>query len=337
MLHIKRCPTGVGFECPERYNGCLQARKLLAHYRKCREIRSRQIGRGTRHQQHPCLLCTLVARHVKNVLEGGPSPVAVNEAALSRKASSKVHRAVSPRHCTSTSNGSISPIQKFSISDLSKKGKSKSENELTRMSSSELMPPPPRRPPLKKGESSLSNALELKSSKPLLAPNAPQVTYGSPPTSSQLMQRGIEAVAKATGPAPLVGRSEELLLGKSFDSVRGSFFNAHRNQKTNNPIIYYSPAMSLSQKTDRLGRRRGMSFDERSSQSRVQNQHQNDPTIELMLKTQANIEEGFNTVSISTNSMQRRARSSSCSILTSCDTILEENNVIDEKVPTSFT
>jgi hypothetical protein len=73
LLHLKTCPAGNnGFSCPSDYNGCHQSRKLLAHYQKCREVRAKQAGMGRRTQtvHHVCLVCSLVARHAKSVLEG---------------------------------------------------------------------------------------------------------------------------------------------------------------------------------------------------------------------------------------------------------------------------
>jgi hypothetical protein len=72
LLHLKTCPAGNnGCSCPSNYNGCHQSRKLLAHYQKCRELRAKQAGMGRRTKsQHVCLVCSLVARHARNVLEG---------------------------------------------------------------------------------------------------------------------------------------------------------------------------------------------------------------------------------------------------------------------------
>jgi hypothetical protein len=76
LLHLKVCPSGSNAcACTLNYNGCQQSRKLLAHYKKCREIRAKQAGMGRRakNHQHVCLVCSLVARHARNVLEGSSS------------------------------------------------------------------------------------------------------------------------------------------------------------------------------------------------------------------------------------------------------------------------
>ena len=73
LLHLKTCPAGnTGCSCPTDYNGCHQSRKLLSHHQKCREVRAKQAGMGRRTMtvHHVCLVCSLVARHAKSVLEG---------------------------------------------------------------------------------------------------------------------------------------------------------------------------------------------------------------------------------------------------------------------------
>lgn len=73
LLHLKTCSaSNNGCSCPTAFNGCHQSRKLLHHYLKCRELRAKQAGMGRRTKtvQHVCLVCSLVARHAKNVLEG---------------------------------------------------------------------------------------------------------------------------------------------------------------------------------------------------------------------------------------------------------------------------
>jgi hypothetical protein len=83
LLHVKYCPSNSDHTtCPEQIQGCTQARKLLAHYRRCREIRS--LKRTSYHTNHstlslnsalsssshsPCLICSLLARHARNVME----------------------------------------------------------------------------------------------------------------------------------------------------------------------------------------------------------------------------------------------------------------------------
>ena len=290
-------------------NGCLQARKLLAHYRRCREIRSRQYGRGPR-QQHPCLLCTLVARHMKNVLEGGPAPVASNDAV--KKVST--FRKGNIRSSPSTHSFSIQRNYKIEKKDM-------------KASSSLMMPPPPPRPP---------TGCILKDKSTIIQNKVPFYSeYGSPPTNNQLMQSDIEAVAKAAGPASLVGRMGQNVLGKSYETARGSFLQKEDDNENGWNINDSSKIWNH--------RRRGMSFDESSSthlsDCRERSFNGNDPTVELMLKTygSTNVKENGSTQNNPNRNSQKktifgRARSSSCSVLMNistvsqggCDTILEE-------------
>lgn len=69
FLHLKTCHSDSGAVCPSSYKGCVDARKLLAHYRRCRDIRSRQAANQIKTNQHVCLVCSLVARNAKTSLD----------------------------------------------------------------------------------------------------------------------------------------------------------------------------------------------------------------------------------------------------------------------------
>jgi len=84
LLHVKCCKVERGQPCD--YPGCTQARNLLDHYRKCRETRlaaaqqksgqtCRSVARKADSSAAPpsCLVCSIMARHVRSVLENGPS------------------------------------------------------------------------------------------------------------------------------------------------------------------------------------------------------------------------------------------------------------------------
>jgi hypothetical protein len=66
-LHLKMCPASSieGCPCPTHYHGCDQARKLLAHHRRCKGLRSRNASSSY------CLICSFVARQARTVLERG--------------------------------------------------------------------------------------------------------------------------------------------------------------------------------------------------------------------------------------------------------------------------
>jgi len=55
--------------CPTEHKGCADSRKLLNHYRRCRDIRSRQVANRSGEPQHICLVCSLVVRHAKGSSE----------------------------------------------------------------------------------------------------------------------------------------------------------------------------------------------------------------------------------------------------------------------------
>ena len=63
LLHMKQCSVGPNFPCSTP--GCNQVRKLMAHYRRCRDLRRR----ASPNKPHHCLVCSLLAREVKNFQE----------------------------------------------------------------------------------------------------------------------------------------------------------------------------------------------------------------------------------------------------------------------------
>lgn len=70
LEHVQSCPvsTNPTSPCPTSCKGCNETRKLLAHYHKCKEIRSNQSNTQSKHpQQSSCLVCSLMARYAKNV------------------------------------------------------------------------------------------------------------------------------------------------------------------------------------------------------------------------------------------------------------------------------
>jgi len=356
LLHVKQCPAGPEFDCPEGVQGCQQARKLLAHYRRCSTIRARQAGPGRRivkqQTQHFCLVCSLVARHARTVLEGGKAPsLCVSVDAKKLPEISQTHNAV----------GSVKPMP-----------------VLPRSTSVEMMPPPPPRPPQTLSASTSNyHKMESRISSEPATPDQHQQTpwpsqstqavplpvqdqqpsvYGSPPTTPQLMRRGIEAVAVAAAPASLAGgTTDPSMLGKSVDSSRGSFMhNASLFKGTNVADSVESPSKKQCQLHTNwnLRRRRAESYDERRSirqYSQVVPSNSlseftgksigNDPTVETMFTNSIQQEEDIGEDrSEAENSfapkklMLLRKRSSSCGVLSSlvcpggCDTIDEESH-----------
>jgi hypothetical protein len=146
-LHLKTCSAGSGFACPAQYHGCAEARQLLAHYKRCRSIRARQVGGGgTAHlcppapsalagsssrpqQQHVCLVCSLVARQARSMLE---------------KTNNRNSSSGSPGSHSSCS--SSSSVASSSSTSLRKPGSRKVVvSSYVLPSAVDIMPPPPAR------------------------------------------------------------------------------------------------------------------------------------------------------------------------------------------------
>ncbi|GKY91317.1 hypothetical protein MPSEU_000103900 [Mayamaea pseudoterrestris] len=127
QLHIKTCAAGGNFDCPANHPGCDKARKLLAHYHRCRTTRARQVGQMPSRRdagQQQCLVCSLVARQARTMLERN-SVISLSGGASSTKLTTKQHSSPSSFDVPTKVIGE--PIG--------------SPN-----SSEEFMPPPPPRP-----------------------------------------------------------------------------------------------------------------------------------------------------------------------------------------------
>ncbi|KAL7481076.1 hypothetical protein ACHAW6_006753 [Cyclotella cf. meneghiniana] len=77
LSHVQACPTSSNpsCSCPTCFKGCNETRKLLAHYQKCKDLRSRQnTAQGKQYpQQTTCLVCSLMARYAKNIADKSPN------------------------------------------------------------------------------------------------------------------------------------------------------------------------------------------------------------------------------------------------------------------------
>ena len=123
---MKTCPEKDALACPTGYNGCQQSRKLLAHYRRCRSIRVKQAGQATRgNEQHHCLVCSLVARQARSMLDRSASK-------STRKTSSSAKHSVISSLALSSSSATPS----------SSNTKNRLHKDLSSSSSSQKMPPP---------------------------------------------------------------------------------------------------------------------------------------------------------------------------------------------------
>jgi hypothetical protein len=118
------CAAAGDFACPTKHYGCEQGRKLLAHYKRCRSIRARQVGltgaRRDASQHHVCLVCNLVARQARSTLERPKIGSSTSATATVRK------------------SGSRKVISSFMLD---------SSNRVVEVGSPKLMPPPKMMPP----------------------------------------------------------------------------------------------------------------------------------------------------------------------------------------------
>jgi len=122
----------MSFPCPTNHRGCVQGRKLLAHYKRCKSIRAKQLGqshlRRDLTQQQLCLVCNLVARQARSILERGrPSSCISTPSSSSGSASSTVRKTSSRRI-----------ISSFMLD---------SSNQVVEIPTQSLMPPPKMMPP----------------------------------------------------------------------------------------------------------------------------------------------------------------------------------------------
>lgn len=193
LLHLKTCPAVNGSVCPINCNGCHQARKLLAHHKRCRELRAKQAGirRGQPPQQHVCLVCSLVARHARNLLEGKTRPA----------------RTPNPRKQV---------ISSFTL----KQTAPDSTVLIPRGLNPGNMPPPPPRPSASRSSSSSPIPIRGRGRLRQLVEDSPDSMSESPPSENHLMQ--FSAVAAAAAP-PGASPSNPSALGKSLDSSKSSF------------------------------------------------------------------------------------------------------------------
>lgn len=131
-LHFKMCPAGMSFPCPTNHRGCLQGRKLLAHYKRCKSIRAKQLGqshlRRDLTQQQLCLVCNLVARQARSILECGRPSSCINTPPSSSGSATSTVRKTSSRRI----------ISSFMLD---------SSNQVVEIPTQSLMPPPKMMPP----------------------------------------------------------------------------------------------------------------------------------------------------------------------------------------------
>lgn len=267
---------------------------MLAHYRKCRDIRARQAGGSRRSQPHVCLVCSLVARQARNVLEGSRTP------SVARKVAS----------------GSRKPSAAYSL----KQAPQDSKVVVPRLDPTVLkpdMPPPPPRVP---------NA-----SAPIRIPKENDISSDvsmnqceSPPSASQLMRPGLAALAAAAAPLSMTGKSTDpSLLGKSLDSSSKISFLIHASGS----VVSTSTSYSRRPRSESLD----VTSPRKAKPNRY---HEYDPTLETGLTQELppySIDEPIAQLA-RRRSASLSLLSFSSSGGSPCDTIAEESMAPEEQV-----
>lgn len=162
-------------------------------------MRARQAGGSRRAQPHVCLVCSLVARQARNVLDG----------AKSTPPSTVAHKAAS---------GSRKAMASFSLKQPASESSTMVVPKLDSSEAKQDMPPPPPRTP--NGTEPVPIPKQDKGSQDDQTMN----TCESPPSSYQLARPGLAALAAAASPSAEAGASVDYsTLGKSLDSSKISF------------------------------------------------------------------------------------------------------------------
>lgn len=274
-------------------------------------MRARQAGSSSRRAQpHVCLVCSLVARQARNVLDGAkstPPPTVAHKAA----------------------SGSRKAMASFSL----KQPPSDSTVVVPKLDSNETkkdMPPPPPRAP------SGSEPLPIPKTEDNGGSNDDTMnTCESPPSTYQLMRPGLAALAAAASPSIEEDTSAvRSALGKSLDSSKISYLiDASKSD---------SAAAAVAPRSLHTRRKLRSESVDVASVSRVTQQQQGtaanggeyDPTLETELTRET--EKG--SVDAPKKTTTRR-RSASMGVLGSdltyqsngpCDTIAEETVTTDE-------
>jgi len=234
LIHIKGCTAAFDeLPCPSNVQGCQTVRKLLNHYRTCRDNNSRHgsaIQHGSRTNRssraatsqdhcsgnrHQCLVCSLVARHARNALEGagrsnGPLLVGSSKMPLTAtvRVPAKLVRVVDEQ-------------DRKEHEELALTAPPPEPNlKLARSESMKLMPPPPPRlPPLQMNTSPSSSMGQPEISLSMF--------YGTPPSYHQLLHPAIVSAACAAAPATQISDFESSSAEPRYRRPRSQSINDH--------------------------------------------------------------------------------------------------------------
>lgn len=243
LLHMKVCSAGGDFSCPTNHRGCDQGRKLLAHYKRCKSIRAKQVGqagaaRRDPAQQHSCLVCTLVARQARSILEHRPRPPhSVGASGPVASATSTAVRKTSSRKI----------ISSFMLDNCNRVVTIPSE---TLLASPKIMPPPP--PRARVGVLSEEESLLVDTSASY--PKTP--SYGSypPPSMAQGTVKSVSfyssrgralSQSEASPEASVPSRPRSQSLGSALTSHRECDTIAEEGEPPEQPTNYdaWNPAV----------------------------------------------------------------------------------------------
>lgn len=132
------------------YHGCDQSRKLLAHYRRCRSLRARQATSkrrdgggggvasttGTSGACHHCLVCSLVARQARTMLERTKTSSSTSPVNTSVVKSASATTNIKKNSCSKSATSTRKVSYVLSAGEAEALGR--------RGSAAKMPPPPPR-------------------------------------------------------------------------------------------------------------------------------------------------------------------------------------------------
>lgn len=236
LIHIKGCTAAFDeLPCPSNVQGCQTVRKLLNHYRTCRDNNSRhgsamqhgsRINRSSRAatsnqdpssgNRHQCLVCSLVARHARNALEGAgrSGPLLVGSSKMPLTATVRV-----PAKLVRV----VDEQDRKEHEELALTAPPPEPNlKLARSESMKLMPPPPPRLPLQTNSSPSSSMGQPEVS--------PSMFYGTPPSYHQLLNPVIVSAACAAAVLDSESSSAEPRYRRPrSQSINDNFYNQFSN------------------------------------------------------------------------------------------------------------
>ncbi|KAL3822936.1 hypothetical protein ACHAXA_011651 [Cyclostephanos tholiformis] len=260
LIHVKACPAGSpDFSCPTHCRGCNETRKLLAHYRKCKDIRTKQVGLGRRSllqsDQGSCLVCSLVARYAKGMMDRTSNSGGGGGGAIQGK-----NKAVASL-ISSSFDAKFNVGKGLADSSADRARKTPFE----RTPSMTLMPPPPPRygscPSASTTSSFLSNesfeCSHVSSSRPMHS----NISTGAAVTTRPFRASDEDCRTRSSDPS-LLSKSVDSSISASFPILRRS---EERVESADDELIVPGPNITDDASSTPSRRRRSESYDERQT------------------------------------------------------------------------